>query len=65
MDIARDLLEEPEFNLIKWFSSQLLKIDWVRGSPSGDNCQDILQVPLVGVHLDPSWSATKWIPNNC
>ena len=27
MDIAWDLLEEPEFNLIEWFSSQLLEID--------------------------------------
>ena len=27
MDISQDLLEEPEFNLIEWFGSQLLEID--------------------------------------
>ena len=27
VDIAQDLLEEPEFNLIEWFGSQLLGID--------------------------------------
>ena len=27
VDIAQDLLEEPEFNLIEWFGSQLLEID--------------------------------------
>ena len=27
VDIAQDLLEEPEFNLIEWFGSQVLEID--------------------------------------